>query len=196
MKVLGLQNKGVSKRLEEYSEEEILQAFQKESENLSQYKTIQHSSSINIIVWDVHHWNFWSSFSHFLEVAKVKCKSFRMCTRPTSCLQRWSAPYIIRQEELKCFFLQSVPCRPGDPCKEAAQEGDPGEEGVRGHGGGGRHLQEENVGHQVEHLVSKKHSQSRIAMENLCHCICNCQCVKFATIESIEKRAQTQTQTQ
>ena len=50
MKVLGLQNKGVSKRLEEYSEEEILQAFQKESENLSQYKTIQHSSSINIIV--------------------------------------------------------------------------------------------------------------------------------------------------
>ena len=94
---------------------------------------------------------------------------------------------------IEMFFLQSVPCRPGDPCKEADQEGDPGEEGVRGHSGGGRHLQEENVGHQVEHLVSKKHSQSRIAMENLCHCICNCQCVKFAAIESIDKRAQTQT---
>ena len=37
MKVLGLQNKGVSKRLEEYTEEEILQAFQKTSENLSWY---------------------------------------------------------------------------------------------------------------------------------------------------------------
>ena len=33
--VLGLQNRGISKRLEEYTEEEILQAFQKESENLS-----------------------------------------------------------------------------------------------------------------------------------------------------------------
>ena len=126
MKVLGLQNKGVSKRLEEYSEEEILQAFQKESENLSQYKTIQHSSSINIIVWDVHHWNFWSSFSHFLEVAKVKCKSFRMCTRPTRCLQRWSAPYIIRQEELKCFsfnqFLAVQVIRAKKQLKKATQE--------------------------------------------------------------------------
>ena len=37
MKVLGLQNKGVSKRLDEYTEEEILEAFQKTSENLSWY---------------------------------------------------------------------------------------------------------------------------------------------------------------
>ena len=37
MKVLGLQNSGVSKRLEEYTEEEILQAFQKTSETLSWY---------------------------------------------------------------------------------------------------------------------------------------------------------------
>ena len=39
--VLGLQNRGISKRLEEYTEEEILQAFQKESENLS--KRLQHT---------------------------------------------------------------------------------------------------------------------------------------------------------
>ena len=110
MKVLGLQNKGVSKRLEEYSEEEILQAFQKESENLSQYKTIQHSSSINIIVWDVHHWNFWSSFSHFLEVAKVKCKSFRMCTRPTRCLPRWSH-HTSRGIEMFFPSISSLPSR-------------------------------------------------------------------------------------
>ena len=41
MKVLGLQNKGVPKRLEEYTEEEILQAFQRTSENLSWYIVTQ-----------------------------------------------------------------------------------------------------------------------------------------------------------
>ena len=41
MKVLGLQNKGVSKRLEEYTEDEILQAFQKTSETLSWYMAPQ-----------------------------------------------------------------------------------------------------------------------------------------------------------
>ena len=111
MKVLGLQNKGVSKRLEEYTEEEILQAFQKTSETLSWYKTPQ-SLSLTKHLLTLCEWfklspnifddedvepsisTILDKLTNNVQVVKVRCRSCRMCMRPTKCSQRYSAPRI------------------------------------------------------------------------------------------------------